>query len=230
MKVYENEETGEQKDLFSELIQDTTNPSATENDKGRKLTLTLNVDKVLLFILTCAIVFAVVFSYGIETGKKIKNGNDGGQLSQADVEMPENKKVLSLFPQGDKKLASKETTETATSTTVIPVAAKAIDQKQEVEKQQEVVEPLPKPVSEPATFWTIQIITYVNKTFAKEEMRKTKEKGYDCFILPSGKYYQICVGKYTTKSEANKILDKFKKQKDYSDAYIRKVDRAKIIN
>ena len=90
MKVYDNEDTGEEKDLFSELIQD-TDSSYDEPGKRRKLTLTLNVDKILLFVLTCAIIFAVVFSYGIETGKKIKNGQDGVTASAVDGKKADNR-------------------------------------------------------------------------------------------------------------------------------------------
>jgi cell division septation protein DedD len=248
MKLHhDNEETGEQKDLFSELIQDTSSPSYDEGQKPGKLTLTLNVDKVLLFILTCAIIFAVVFSYGIETGKKLQNDNGDDLLMEIEATpqeraVPDHANVLGLFGKetaapsleseplpasGIPAAAEPSTTETL----VLPfVAPQAAETPEEVMKPAEVIAPVEEKKEELPLFWTVQIITYINKTYATEELKKLEEKELEGFILPSGKYFQICVGKFATKAEAAKFLEKFKKQKDYADAYIRQVETAKIIN
>ncbi|MBN1493959.1 MAG: SPOR domain-containing protein [Candidatus Omnitrophica bacterium] len=238
MKVYDNEDTGEQKDLFSELIQDASASPYDEPPKRNKLTLTLNVDKILLFVLTCAIIFAVVFSYGIETGKKIKIDDEGEFGADAEKGVAKKPSILSLFSRAEQAVKEKKTPAVAedTTTVVVPITASEIPDPvtveqaaQQTEVKQEVVLPIEKKAELPQEVWTVQIITYVNTTFAKEELRKTEEKGYEGFILPSGKYYQICVGMFATKAEAANLLDKFKKEKDYSDAYIRKVDRTKIL-
>jgi cell division septation protein DedD len=253
MKLHhDHEETGEQKDLFSELIQDTSSPSYDEGQKPGKLTLTLNVDKVLLFILTCAIIFAVVFSYGIETGKKLQNDNGDDLLMEIEAtpqegDVSDHANVLGFFgteavapslaseplpasgipASGTSTAAGPSTTETL----VLPfVAPQAVETSAEVLKPPEVIVPIEEKKEELPLFWTVQIITYINKTYATEELKKLKEKELEGFILPSGKYFQICVGKFATKDEAAKFLEKFKKQKDYADAYIRQVENAKIIN
>lgn len=217
-----------QQDLFSELIHNAS--YAGENIKGRRrhMTVTLSFDKVLLFVILCAIVFAVVFSYGVERGIKMHEG----QEDEVIVEIPKQQgSVLSVMQAGEKNtetlsLAVPQIVNTENQDVVKQgdegqVTEVALASQQSVTQSSEVTTDM---------IWTVQIITYMNKKYAEEEQAKIIQKGYESFVFPSGKYLQICVGKFETKQDAQKVLDRFKKQKDYADAYIRKVERSKIKN
>jgi cell division septation protein DedD len=73
--------------------------------------------------------------------------------------------------------------------------------------------------------WTIQLITYVGQVKANEEVKKLKAKGWDAFVIPSGKYAQLCVGKFNTKNEAERFMSEVRGLKTYSGAYVRRVKR-----
>jgi len=68
--------------------------------------------------------------------------------------------------------------------------------------------------------FVIQLISYAKKRPAEIEKKKLLDKGIDAFIIPSGKWYQVCAGGYRNTEEARKTLEGFKK--DYKGCFIRK--------
>lgn len=224
-----SDDSSEQKDFFSELIQNTDGSPASSSPHAEKrpFTITINMDKVLVFVLTCAIVFAVVFFYGIETGKRI-SGNK-----------PEDQEGESLLPKTtaiSDRLVVYDVPEGGGG--AVPVSEKGavpVPQEQEKAVTKEVLT-LEKPAEQQAqaapdsaaAFWTVQIVTYVNKAYAAEEVGKIQKREFDAFVLPSGKYLQVCVGRFNDKQEALKVMEKFKRQKDYADAYVRYLDADRV--
>jgi hypothetical protein len=68
--------------------------------------------------------------------------------------------------------------------------------------------------------YTIQAVTYTSERRAKAEVGRFGRLGLKAFVIPSGKYYQVCVGEYETKKDARAVLLK-RVKRTYEDALVR---------
>ncbi|MEE9499992.1 MAG: SPOR domain-containing protein [Candidatus Omnitrophota bacterium] len=73
--------------------------------------------------------------------------------------------------------------------------------------------------SDKETAFVIQLISYKQKRRAESEKKRLLDKKIDAFIMPSGRWHQVCAGGYSDISEARKALEGFKK--DYKGSFIR---------
>lgn len=85
---------------------------------------------------------------------------------------------------------------------------------EEISKEKEA---LPVDHSRP---YTIQVVTYRRKGYAREEMARLEKRGYQPFIITSGEYIQLCVGTYSNQKEARQLQKILKKT--YRDCYVRR--------
>lgn len=67
--------------------------------------------------------------------------------------------------------------------------------------------------------FTIQVITYVSERLAKEEVERLAQKGHKAFVVPSGKYFQVCLDLFEDKKGAIKKLNGLRKIESYKSAY-----------
>jgi cell division septation protein DedD len=68
--------------------------------------------------------------------------------------------------------------------------------------------------------YTIQLVTHRKKALAEAEVNAIRKKGLTSFIIPSGEYFQVCVGQYSSKEEASKDLAFF--QSKHKDSFLRR--------
>ena len=68
--------------------------------------------------------------------------------------------------------------------------------------------------------YTIQLVTYKKRELAEREVSALRRAGYFAAIIPSGDYYQVCVGQYGAKEEAKKDLKAFGAR--YKDCFLRR--------
>jgi cell division septation protein DedD len=68
--------------------------------------------------------------------------------------------------------------------------------------------------------YTIQLVTHKKKEQAENEVRAVRKSGFYSFIIPSGEFYQVCVGQYGSHNDAKKDLAFFKSR--YQDCYLRR--------
>lgn len=118
--------------------------------------------------------------------------------------------VFCLGVEEGKKL-SREVTPTNLVTPVTPPQA--------------VVPPLtPSPVLPSSVVkkeeFSVQLASFSERTSAEKELSNLKNKGYQAFIVSSGKYYVVGVGFFSNKGQAQAVLTKLKTT--YKDAYIKK--------
>src|SRR3989338_1717667 len=73
--------------------------------------------------------------------------------------------------------------------------------------------------------FTVQLVTYYDQKLAERETNRLKEKGYESFVIPSGKYFQVCTSYFDDRSEAKSFLREFPDSSRYPDAYVRPVVR-----
>lgn len=75
-------------------------------------------------------------------------------------------------------------------------------------------------VPDPNKPYTIQLVTYKKKEIAENETALLRRQGFFSAIIPSGEYYQVCVGQYADKAEAARDLKTFSAR--YRDCYLRR--------
>lgn len=73
------------------------------------------------------------------------------------------------------------------------------------------------PVKKP---YMIQLVTYKRRDLAENEALAFRRRGMDAVVIPSGDYYQVCVGQYASKEEAKKDLKLFSVK--YKDCFLRR--------
>lgn len=70
--------------------------------------------------------------------------------------------------------------------------------------------------------FTIQLITFTSRSRAEKEVERLKKTGHTSFIIPSGKFFQVCVDAFETQAEARIRLTRLKAEGFASpDAFIR---------
>lgn len=162
---------------------------------------TLRLDHMAVAAISALVLYVLVFSFGVEKGKQIAVKEiRAGRIKQR---------------QMAQELLKSQTPTKA----VLPVAA-AVS-----ESQAAPIQTPPAPAEAPVTLdakYTIQIITFTNRTRAEEEVKKLKEKGFQAFIIPGGKFFQVCVDGFEKMNDAKAKLIQLK-QDGFApqDAYIR---------
>ncbi|HIC86681.1 MAG TPA: SPOR domain-containing protein [Aquificae bacterium] len=77
----------------------------------------------------------------------------------------------------------------------------------------------------PSIFWTIQLGAFLKYEQAKSFLDRLSKKidlNYALFIRKEGKYYKVCLGKFSTKQQALRIFKLLKERK--IDGFIKKVN------
>jgi septal ring-binding cell division protein DamX len=74
------------------------------------------------------------------------------------------------------------------------------------------------------TVHTVQVASFKKKDYAKQEAEWLNSRGYSAMIINGKDYFLVCIGKYASLAEADKALNKIKKEfKQYQDCYVRKL-------
>jgi hypothetical protein len=60
----------------------------------------------------------------------------------------------------------------------------------------------------PGTRYTLQAATYGNEEYARQDALLLKAKGFQSFLIKSGKYWLLCVGNFNNKESAAALLRK----------------------
>lgn len=203
-----------QTELFELTTSDST-PTAEVAPKTsvlEKKILTLRLDQAIGLVLVLMVVYVMSFTWGVEKGKSsVRNSQiiTKTQTTPLPTALPENLTLVEEAPSLADRI------ETAPAAT-IPVDASLT----------QIAESKPKDslTDKPSGKYTIQHVIYVTESAAEREIKKLNKKGQTAFMIPSGKYLQVCVSGFQTKSEANKSLRQLRNQGIVaSDAYVRPI-------
>ncbi len=145
-------------------------------------------------------------------------------MEQAQVDSP--KQWLYYFT--DSQIASEA--QKAISKSKKSEAPAAIEAPKQERQTAVAAAPAPAPQSAanavPEKGFTIQVITYAGAQKAQEEVRKLMQKGHSAFVIPSGKYYQVCIESFGDKKTAMRKLTELRTDgyhKTYPGAFVRPV-------
>lgn len=188
----ENEFRQKQLELFSAASEESERGAF--NRLNSFININLNWENIILLIILCLMLVILSFSLGVENGKR--------RIL---------KEAVSVEP-GNLKPAQKN----AASNPVILAQTKSnILQTNAIQDKQ------PKELAVSVNKFTIQVASFEKKSSLQSEINKLKKMGYDAWVVASGKYNKLYVGRLATKKEAETLQKKL--QKIYDDCLIRRI-------
>ena len=165
------------------------------------------MDHTLVVSLLGIVVFVLAFSLGVERGKAIAS-----------------EKLINVAPlNGVIAKVSNQTKDISTEVVVSQLSESPSASSEQVEAQvpshaegedvalvesgadATAAEPAPSVVDLPESFYTIQMVTYVDSGRAQKQVMRLKEIGHEGFVVPSGRYYQVCIDQFKARSQAIEV-------------------------
>lgn len=227
-----------QRDLFQIPTPSDTIASLQNAKTGsllERFRISLRLDHILVLFLGLIFLYAFIYSIGVERGKKSAAQNievwqqkireaiisetahketamiDATKLPVAPAAQSQPAVVSSVDAPRSELAAA----ETPVSAAVQPAAVKTDADPSEAAKSNLVTGK-----------YTVQVATLNNKEQADATLKKLSKAGYHAFLVPSGKYIQVCANGYEKKSGAVSLLNELKgKGLAPADAYVRNMPR-----
>jgi hypothetical protein len=150
-------------------------------------------EKITLSIMAVGVMGIISFSLGVERGKQIV-------LTQLRLKaMPQDRQVDQI------QKTTRKTSQPAPQSLPPENKGANILNAQELERQG----------------YTIQLASYKNISFAQREANDLKKKGYLPVVLSKGNWVVLCVGNFSSRNKAGRLLSELRKR--YSDCTIRRL-------
>lgn len=184
-----------------------------------RLHLTLRFDQLIFVLIGMVVLYAFVFSFGVEKGKLWAMREIGSSVREARVAPSGTDSVKIPDP------VARAGTEAAVPA-VSPEAVPSIRLETSSSGGAAVVE---KDSPETPTAglqgrYTIQLVTYKSENIARKQMDKLGRRGYNPILIPSGSYQQVCLNAFETRKQALSFLKKLQGEGTApSDAYVRNI-------
>lgn len=207
--------------------------------------LVLSAENLVIFTIVSIMLMLFCFSLGVERGKKVALFDvkvADSVPAKAVQTAPEKEAVADEIdgtPAGEAKkdifqafLASFGGKGKAVSPDAQPLVDQAAIEVRPVKEAQASIsrEKSPKsvlaetPVAQPGTSgsYTVQVASYKSEKFAQKEAQNLKQKGYrEVYVVPKGSFVIVCVGNFTTKSDASTFTHQLKSR--YQDTLVRRL-------
>lgn len=180
-------------------VTEASSPSVSQPSWLDCFRITLRLDHLSMIGISALVLYVLVFSFGVEKGKGI---------TLRELEAEKAKGELSALPPPATPLLDKAKPEETGNSPKTPLAVTSV---------------APQTLSPQKTGkYTIQVITFTSQSRAEEEVRRLKEKGYQSFVIPGGRFFQVCVDAFENLTEARQKLMRLKIEGFAPpDAYIR---------
>ena len=211
-----------QGELFREENPLYNTPTRQKSFLGR-YQVALSLDKLLIVFIANIAIFALTYSFGVEHGKRaMENHFQNLFPAQSQTQNLVSEEILPKEPEDqlpDTVLVVENHVKAPAIQTFLqeptgPETVESVSKQLDAQKGQKT-----------GGNFTIQLVTYDDEGLAKEEIRRLKTKGFGGFVIPSGRFYQVCVNYFETKTKAKVFLSEFRQNGRYPDAYIRPVVR-----
>ncbi len=220
-----------QKDLFGTA---TINPLSAHLEKKpdflERYRLNLRLDQALIAVLVLLVAYVLVFSFGVESGKR---------YAMAEIKAERAMRERMARELGEKIFANSQNVSVMSPSLKTPEASSLKSEVKSLKPESGIdsnAELPAKADSAPASSekmassngrgkFAVQTVTFTSKAVAEAQVKKLLAKGYQSFILPQGKFQQICVGGFETRQSAFKALVALRTQGlAPKDAFIRNVN------
>ncbi len=194
-----------QQELFEEFSP--SSPKRVERipslAKGNKpILITTTTEQILLASIVCILILCSVFFIGVLRGKSL-------QTSVMQDPVSYQRPIAPVRPAAVTRVAVPASVSVAPSSGVVSRGtAPAVVASTSMEAPYST-----KP-------YTIQLVTHRGKQMAEAEVSNLRRSGLVSFIIPSGEYYQVCVGQFSSKDEAKKQLKSLSGR--FKDSFVRR--------
>jgi len=168
---------------------------------------TLSLENAIVASIMMVMAAVVFFSFGVEHGKQVSQYAAAPQEIKLDVHKKNDILSPSSNPKNTIFAIPMTTAPKAGSSTVvdeIPAANKPI-----IEVKPDISQP-----------YTIQVASFKQQKYAKQEASLLEKIGYEAYVLLKGSHSIVCVGKFSNKNEAERISKKLKQK--YNDCLVRR--------
>ena len=209
-----------QSDLFDVSREIPIAQSAPKVSFLERTRISLRLDHFVLSMIVMMVFYVFIFSFGVEKGKR---------FAMAELRAERDKRQYVTEELTKKVFEAREANQTAIQPGKIqPAAIAAI-------APTETVTTSSAPSAESTMIiaaqgkYTIQVITYTSGKQAEEKIKLLMEKGRKGFVIPSGKYKQVCVDGFQTKANASEALRQLQSEGLVPrDAYVRPMPQGMI--
>jgi len=186
-----------QQDLFdSGFISSSSSMRLRKTDFLGRFRVSLRLDQVLMGLIVMLFFCVVIFSFGVEKGKR-------DAKEEIAAERAKRGNILQAFRV--KRFIGVDPILEASQIRSTPQKMQEVVHRRAEALQAKVLETTeaPKPIS---GNYTIQMITYVTESAANRQLHALSKRGYQGFVIPSGKYLQICVNSFDSRQKAAQTL------------------------
>ncbi|MCM8774956.1 MAG: SPOR domain-containing protein [Candidatus Omnitrophica bacterium] len=209
-----------QGDLFEVPSQSLSSHSIQKFAFLEQTRVSLRLDQIMVGIIALVILYVLVFSIGVEKGKRFA-------LAELAAERQMRERIVSDLTQ--KILKAREVQQPPASVSASPSIPKAVLAPPRVTILEDNVglngrmDTMAAELSKVSgKRYTIQVVTYTSHKQAEEQILKLGQKGYGGFVIPSGRYLQVCVDTFDSREKAAKVLRELKSSGlAPPDAYVR---------
>lgn len=197
---------GYQQELFEEFEEPTRRPRFLRKKKfpQKFFSLRLSQEKLVFLTIGLVVLLLVSFSLGVERGKR-----------------------LSRIPQEAKsphpKLAARIQEPGLSKDENLKESARNPQTKIGAEGQQQALATPEKETLPPKAIrsYAVQVATYKREELAQRELKRLELEGYNSFVGRRGRYFEVCVGPYSNKADAEASLKALRKR--YQDCLLRRM-------
>lgn len=176
--------------------------------KNKRKLIVLPLDTFILSGVVIVLLFILAFSLGVERGRRIVSRvNDDKELFTQELQQ----KKMPLLAQGKNSLIADDKINDNVSALGDTQRDKGIKIDSNDSKAIE-------PISNEQGYY-IQIATYNKESFAEDEAKRLKSKGFPSYVAKKGNYVVLYVGNFATKKEAQASMKLLKKK--YDDCVLR---------
>ncbi len=154
---------------------------------------------LIIFLMLCVIMFSI----GVERGKNSRN--------YVKEEIKKDVKPVSVRPQVKNVQTNPVSVNKLKSAPAVAYNTPKANTVAQVRTPQEAVK----------GNYTIQVLTYRDKSTAEKQVQKLTQNGYKPFVIFSGGFYQICIGRYSVRENAK--IDLANLRRNYKDCFIRDI-------
>lgn len=165
-----------------------------------KSVLVLTREKIVFAAIGIIMLVVAVYAIGVEKGRTA--GKTAGTIS---VALPKE-----LQPQPSRILPPTPSSQGPQSVPAMAIEPKSVTMESTAIKIKTI------DIKRP---YAIIAATFSNKDTAVREAKGMKKDGFDASVIPADKYFQVCIGAYTTRDSAQNALKKVRQK--YKDAYIK---------
>lgn len=169
--------------------------------------VSLRLDQLVVGLIALLVMYVLIFSYGVENGKRFA-------MAELRAERAKREQMVSELTRQlfDLRQSSAEASLPALNKTAAPVLAVALAP----------IGAAPAAVVTPGKQFTIQMVTYASQKPADEATKKLAGAGHKGYVIPSGKFFLMCVDLFPTREKAGLALKEFKTAGLVpADAYVR---------